>query len=103
MIGPATPALTDPALLAACVAVGLAASVVPYGLEQLAMRRLPRARFALLLSLLPATAAFLTNQAWLGNVRELRNALEHAVIVARDGPLLPEHLPASPGFCGTLR
>src|SRR5262249_12233614 len=28
------------------------------------------------------------------NVRELRNALEHAAIVARGGPLLPEHLPA---------
>ena len=57
LAGPATPALTDPALLGACVLVGLAASVVPYALEQLAMRRLPRARFALLLSLLPATAA----------------------------------------------
>jgi two-component system nitrogen regulation response regulator GlnG len=58
------------------------------------LRRLePRA-----LPLLPATAAFLTNQSWLGNVRELRNALEHAVIVARDGPLLQEHFPASPGF-----
>jgi inner membrane transporter RhtA len=57
LVGPASPAFADPALLAACVAVGLAPSVVPYGLEQLAMRRLPRARFALLLSLLPATAA----------------------------------------------
>ncbi len=46
-----------------------------------------------------ATAAFLTNLPWLGNVRELRNALEHAVIVARGGPLLPEHFPAStPGL-----
>jgi two-component system nitrogen regulation response regulator GlnG len=26
-------------------------------------------------------------------VRELRNALEHAAIVARGGPLLPEHFP----------
>ena len=51
------PALTDPALLAACRAVGLSSSVVPYVLEQVAMRRLPRARFALLLALLPATAA----------------------------------------------
>ena len=28
-----------------------------------------------------------------GNVRELRNALEHAAIVARGGPVRPEHLP----------
>jgi two-component system nitrogen regulation response regulator GlnG len=48
--------------------------------------------------LLPATAAYLTSQPWLGNVRELRNALEHAVIVARGGPLLPEHFPASSGL-----
>jgi two-component system nitrogen regulation response regulator GlnG len=49
---------------------------------------------------LPATTtAFLTNLPWLGNVRELRNALEHAVIVARGSPLLPEHFPAStPGL-----
>lgn len=53
----AAPAFADPALLAACVLVGLAASVIPYALEQVAMARLPRARFALLLALLPATAA----------------------------------------------
>jgi two-component system nitrogen regulation response regulator GlnG len=46
------------------------------------------------LPLLPATAQYLTAQAWLGNVRELRNGLEHAVIVARGGPLLAEHFPA---------
>ncbi|MBM4071873.1 MAG: sigma-54-dependent Fis family transcriptional regulator [Planctomycetes bacterium] len=47
------------------------------------------------LPLLPATATFLVQQPWLGNVRELRNALEHAVILARGGPLLPEHFPAA--------
>ncbi|MBM3995598.1 MAG: sigma-54-dependent Fis family transcriptional regulator [Planctomycetes bacterium] len=47
------------------------------------------------LPLLPATAQYLTQQPWLGNVRELRNALEHAVILARGGPLLPEHFPAA--------
>lgn len=47
------------------------------------------------LPLLPGTAAFLVQQPWLGNVRELRNALEHAVIVARGGPLLPEHFPVA--------
>src|SRR5213076_2989867 len=46
------------------------------------------------LPLLPDTAKFLLAQPWLGNVRELRNALEHAVILARGGPLLPEHFPS---------
>ena len=50
------------------------------------------------LPLLPQTEAFVTSLPWLGNVRELRNALEHAVIVARGGPLLPEHFPAAPGI-----
>jgi two-component system nitrogen regulation response regulator GlnG len=45
------------------------------------------------LPLAPATVRFLEALPWLGNVRELRNALEHAAIVARGGPLLPEHLP----------
>ncbi|MGI8802950.1 MAG: EamA family transporter [Solirubrobacteraceae bacterium] len=53
----AGPAFAAPWRLAACVMVGLLSSVIPYALEQLAMVRLPRARFALLLSLLPATAA----------------------------------------------
>jgi len=35
----------------------------------------------------------LAHRQWHGNVRELRNALEHAVIVARGGTILPEHLP----------
>ena len=30
---------------------------------------------------------------WAGNVRELRNAMEHAAIVARGGEIRPEHLP----------
>jgi two-component system nitrogen regulation response regulator GlnG len=50
------------------------------------------------LPLQPGTAAFLAEQPWFGNVRELRNALEHAVIVARGGPLLPEHFPTAPGL-----
>jgi two-component system nitrogen regulation response regulator GlnG len=45
------------------------------------------------LPLLPETVRFLQNLPWLGNVRELRNALEHAAIVARGGPLLPDHFP----------
>lgn len=55
-ISDAVPALFDPLLLAAGVGVGVSSSVIPYVCDQLAMARLPRASFALLLSLLPATA-----------------------------------------------
>jgi two-component system, NtrC family, nitrogen regulation response regulator GlnG len=51
-----------------------------------------------LMPLLEPTVQFLLQQPWFGNVRELRNALEHAVIVARGGPLLPEHFPATSGM-----
>ena len=37
--------------------------------------------------------AELKTRAWTGNVRELRNAIEHAAIVARGQPIRPEHLP----------
>jgi two-component system nitrogen regulation response regulator GlnG len=53
---------------------------------------------ARLLPLPSATVQYLLQQPWFGNVRELRNALEHAVIVARGGPLLAEHFPASSGM-----
>ncbi|MGK9165824.1 EamA family transporter [Inquilinus limosus] len=56
-LGAALPALTDPVLLLAGIGVGVASSVIPYACDLLAMARLPRASFALMLSLLPATAA----------------------------------------------
>jgi len=34
----------------------------------------------------------LQRRPWFGNVRELRNVVEHALIVARGGAILPEHL-----------
>ncbi|HRX77904.1 MAG TPA: sigma-54 dependent transcriptional regulator [Pirellulaceae bacterium] len=37
----------------------------------------------------------LQERTWYGNVRELRNAMEHAVIVARGGAIEVEHLPQS--------
>ena len=55
-VGAAAPAFTDPVALAAAVGVGLASSVVPYVCDQLAMARLSRGAYALLVSLLPATA-----------------------------------------------
>jgi inner membrane transporter RhtA len=49
-------ALSSPALILAGIGVGLCSSVIPYVSDQLAMSRLPRATFALMLALLPATA-----------------------------------------------
>ncbi|HEV8191238.1 MAG TPA: hypothetical protein VGP82_07110, partial [Ktedonobacterales bacterium] len=49
-LGDAAPAFTNPALLFVGIGVGLCSSVIPYVTDQLAMARLPRATFALLLS-----------------------------------------------------
>jgi inner membrane transporter RhtA len=49
-------ALLDPVALAAGVGVGVASSVVPYVFDQLAMARLSRAGYSLMVALLPATA-----------------------------------------------
>jgi inner membrane transporter RhtA len=49
-------ALSSPELILAGIGVGLCSSVIPYVSDQLAMSRLPRASFALMLALLPATA-----------------------------------------------
>ncbi len=58
-LGGALPAMTQPLLLLAAAGVGVCSSVIPYVCDQLAMARLPRATFALLLSLLPASAALI--------------------------------------------
>ena len=50
------PALTDPVAILAGVGVGISSSVIPYITDQLAMRRLARATYALMVSILPATA-----------------------------------------------
>jgi inner membrane transporter RhtA len=52
----AAPALLDPVALAAGVGVGITSSVIPYVCDQLAMARLSRAAYSLMVSLLPATA-----------------------------------------------
>lgn len=48
-----------PILLLAGIGVGICSSVIPYISDQLAMSRLPRSSFALLLALLPATATIM--------------------------------------------
>ena len=55
----ALPALVQPVLLLAGIGVGICSSVIPYVCDQLAMARLPQATFALLLSLLPASATII--------------------------------------------
>lgn len=46
-------------LVMAGIGVGICSSVIPYVCDQLAMSRLPRSSFALLLALLPATATII--------------------------------------------
>jgi inner membrane transporter RhtA len=53
------PTLQQPHLLLAGIGVGICSSVIPYVCDQLAMARLSRATFALLLSLLPASATLI--------------------------------------------
>ncbi len=93
-------ALTDPLLLLLAVGVGVLSSVVPYVLDQLVLRRVGRARFAVLLALLPATATVVGLVA-LAQVPGALEALGIAAVVAavalrsRDGdePAAP---PAAP-------
>jgi inner membrane transporter RhtA len=55
----AAPALSDPVALAAGVGVGVASSVIPYVCDQLAMAKLSRSTYALMVALLPATAVII--------------------------------------------
>jgi inner membrane transporter RhtA len=50
------PHLTDPVAVGAGIGVGITSSVVPYVCDQLAMARLERETYSLMVSLLPATA-----------------------------------------------
>jgi inner membrane transporter RhtA len=52
----AAPAFLDPLALAAGIGVGVSSSVIPYVTDQLAMARMSRSTYALMVALLPATA-----------------------------------------------
>ncbi len=62
------------------VVVAVASSVVPYSLEQLAMRRLARPRFAVMLALLPATAT-LMGAVVLGQVPSVADATGIGLVI----------------------
>jgi len=55
----ALPAFKNPVLVLAGAGVGVCSSVIPYVTDQLAMARLPRATFALMLALLPVFATII--------------------------------------------
>ena len=57
LAGPAAPVLTDAGLALAVVGIAVLSSVVPYAIEQVVLRRVTAATFAVLLAMLPATAA----------------------------------------------
>lgn len=55
----AADAFLEPLLLLAAIGVGLSSSVIPYVSDQFAMTQLPRATYALMISLLPAFAVLI--------------------------------------------
>lgn len=58
-INGALPAITSPILLLAALGVGVCSSVIPYVCDQLAMAKLSRSTFSILLSILPVTATLI--------------------------------------------
>jgi len=92
----ALPAFSHPAWLLWGAGVGLCSSVIPYVTDQLAMARLPRATFALMLALLPAAATIIG----LIVLRQVPTAADLAgvglvvagVAVHRDAPARPPAL-----------
>ncbi len=67
-------------LVFAGIGVGICSSVIPYICDQLAMSRLPRASFALLLALLPATATIIAALV-LAQIPSLRDIVGIALVM----------------------
>lgn len=57
LAAPAVPVLHDAGLALAVIGIAVLSSVVPYAIEQVVLRRVTAATFAVLLAMLPATAA----------------------------------------------
>lgn len=84
-------AFGNPTLVLAGIGVGVSSSVIPYVCDQLAMSRLPRASFALMLALLPATAT-VVGIIVLAQIPSLRDTLGVALVMAG----VAIHRPPSP-------
>jgi inner membrane transporter RhtA len=80
-IGGAAPAFVHPSWLLWGIAVGLCSSVIPYVADQLAMARVRRSTFALMLAILPATATVI-GLLVLGQVPTLQDLLGIALVIA---------------------
>jgi inner membrane transporter RhtA len=87
-------AFTHPVWLAWGIGVGVCSSVIPYVTDQLAMARLPRATFSLMLALLPATATAI-GLIVLGQVPTLRDLAGVALVIL--GVALHRELPERRG------
>jgi inner membrane transporter RhtA len=80
-IGGAAPAFLHPSWLLWGIAVGLCSSVIPYVADQLAMARVRRSTFALMLAILPATATVI-GLLVLGQVPTVQDLLGIALVIA---------------------
>jgi inner membrane transporter RhtA len=80
-LGGALPAFGHPVLLLAGAGVGVCSSVIPYVADQLAMARLPRATFSLMLALLPVFATVI-GAVVLGQLPTARDAAGITLVVA---------------------
>jgi inner membrane transporter RhtA len=80
-IGGAAPAFVHPSWLLWGIAVGLCSSVIPYVADQLAMARVRRSTFALMLAILPATATVI-GLLVLGQVPTVQDLLGIALVIA---------------------
>jgi inner membrane transporter RhtA len=77
----ALPAFAHPTALLAGIGVGVSSSVIPYVADQLALRKLARATYALMVSLLPATATVI-GIIVLAQIPSLPEALGVALVIA---------------------
>jgi inner membrane transporter RhtA len=91
----AVPAVGDPVALLAGAGVGICSSVIPYVCDQLAMARLTRAAYALMVALLPATATVI-GIVVLGQVPSWLEVSGVALVVAGVGLHREPATPAEP-------
>jgi inner membrane transporter RhtA len=93
----AVPAVGDPVALLAGIGVGISSSVIPYVCDQLAMARLSRAAYALMVALLPATATVI-GIAVLGQIPSAVEVTGVLLVVAGVGLHREPATPAEPTY-----